>query len=198
MAKKVIGIAGLSGSGKSVLADLLVKNGAEHFDGKVILEALMVPGEEGHRQIINFFGDEFLLKSGRLNQKKLWKYVYTDWHKLKILDFILQPLLIDRFQKLLDVSKADLVVMEMVGFVDTHWQKLINEWIWIERGNYPGKQLLQIDPIINLSVERILEVQKSLYVKPDIGYKLLTNNSTLSQFKNQLKAYFSDIIPAKK
>jgi dephospho-CoA kinase len=192
MKKTVIGIAGWSGSGKSSAGNFLEKLGAKKIDCFVLLQNLFQPGEEGYRQIVNYFGEEFLLKSGKINQRKLWKFVYSDLHKLKILDFLLQPLLIDRCQKLIDSSECQIIVIEQIAFVDQNWNKIIDQKIWLERESMSfieGKMTEFYLPLLN-----VLEIQKRLYTKPSDGYVWLTNNSSISQLENQLEALFNVMI----
>lgn len=189
MVKEIIGVAGLSQSGKSVVSGFLKKKRqALLLDHQEILATLFKPGEEGYRQIINYFGEEFVRKNGQLNLRKLWKFLYTDLHKLRIWDFLMQPLIIDRCQKMIDGAEADLVVVEQLYFIDKNWQKLLTKRVWVER-KYGSQTSVLVDRF-NLPLQLILDVQKRLYLRPEKDYIVLSNDSTLSQFEKQIAGCF--------
>lgn len=190
--KRVIGINGWSKSGKSVVCHWMERNGVVWLDGWKILLELFVPGAEGYRQIVNYFGEDFLLKSGKLNQRKLWKFVYSDLNKLKILNFVLQPLLINAVQNKIDASEAGVFVVELEYFIGKNWEKLCSELIWVERE--------QLENLENekyfVSEKQVLDIQVRLYPKPENYNYYFSNNSTVSQLEKQLSVKFGDIIRA--
>ena len=80
--KNIIGIGGLIASGKSEVAKILQElKGGNVISSALLLKKLFGPGQEGYRQIVNYFGDDFVKKNGELNMKKLEKFIkkYRDF-----------------------------------------------------------------------------------------------------------------------
>lgn len=178
MDKKVFGIAGLSGSGKSMLIECFSRKlGGDLKVVKLedLVNELFQFGNEGYRQIINYFGDEYLKKNGELNVKKLWKFVYSDQHKLRILDFLLEPLMLNRVQEMVD-EFAGVLLVEAISFKMEGWQKFFTKKIWVE--NSEENILINLGNRADLPVspKKYHDVQNHLYlaIKPE-GYLLFNN-----------------------
>lgn len=183
MDKKVFAVAGLSGSGKSNLIELFQAEFTEIniIDLEEVGNELLQFGGEGYRQIINYFGESYVKKDGQLNLNKLWKFVYGDQHKLKILDFMFEPLLINQVQKSTENLKG-IIVIEGINFHASAWNKIVSKKIWVEnfRENILenlGKKKMPIN------AKKYLDIQERLYgLKQPEGYYLF-NNSDLGQRK---------------
>jgi dephospho-CoA kinase len=71
---------------------------------------LIEPGEEGYRQIINYFGEEFLKADLRINTRKLWRFIGVDIHKKRIFHLLMEPIFFNYLQTLSD-AKMDMKIM---------------------------------------------------------------------------------------
>lgn len=187
MASKIFGIAGLTGSGKNILI--------EHFSKKIDADLRIVKlkdlvtelfqfGGGGHRQIVNYFGEEYLKKNGELNVKKIWKFVYSDPNKLRILDFLLEPLMRSSVQEKAD-GFSGILLVEVINFKMEGWQKILTKKIWVE--NSKENILINLRKSVDLPVspESYYDVQRRLYLdsRPE-GYYLF-NNSDPGQLKKR-------------
>jgi dephospho-CoA kinase len=83
------------------------------LDFDSVLPAMMEPGQEGYRQVLNFFGEEYLLKSGKINLNKLRKFISDNEHKIRIFHFMMEPVFLNLLQELSDrdSEKSFLVIM---------------------------------------------------------------------------------------
>ena len=61
---EVIGLTGNIGSGKSTVGKILATLGAVVIDCDVVSRQLVAPGQPCLREIINLFGQEYLLTDG--------------------------------------------------------------------------------------------------------------------------------------
>ncbi len=73
----------------------------------------MAPGQDGHRQVVNYFGEDFLLKGGKINLRKLWKFLGDDENKIRIFHFMMEPVFLTFLQYNLDKNpdKSFLVLL---------------------------------------------------------------------------------------
>ena len=70
--KKIIGITGGIGSGKSTVLDLLEKNFSAYIiKADDVAKQLMEPGGKVFIEVVDFFGEEILLPTARLTEKSL-------------------------------------------------------------------------------------------------------------------------------
>lgn len=84
----IIGVLGLSGSGKSTFCKTLSDLGAYIIDADVIAREVVAKGTEGLKEITEYFGKEVLLSDGTLNRKKLGEIVFNNSEKLEVLNKI--------------------------------------------------------------------------------------------------------------
>lgn len=163
----IVAIVGKSGSNLAeMLAELNIGK-VEIFDFAREREKLLEPGEEGYRQVINYFGEEFLYKDGWLNLAKFWKFVYQDYHKLRIFEFLMEPLLFNQLHKREKASGRHGGLIFLPGLVDLALYKTFNSVIWLD---LPKDQL-----ILNLNnvekplvaAEKMCEIEEKLFPKPE-------------------------------
>jgi len=89
---KVIGITGGIGSGKSLVADILVKDyGAYYINTDRIAYEQMLPDGISYQGVVDFFGKVILNEDGTINRSKLAKIVFNDKEKLLKLNSLTHP-----------------------------------------------------------------------------------------------------------
>jgi dephospho-CoA kinase len=97
-----------------------------------LIETSLWPGNEGYRQIINFFGKEFVDAKGFLKLNKLFEFLYEDPNKLKIFNFSIYPVITNDVQKFLDEHAEENIVIEADTFAKNNWGKFVDQLIWLD------------------------------------------------------------------
>jgi len=87
----IIGVTGGVGTGKSIVARLFQRLGAEVFDADQVAHRLMEPGRPVWKKIRAEFGPEVLVRSGRINRQRLGHIVFRSRSRLKSLNRIVHP-----------------------------------------------------------------------------------------------------------
>jgi len=178
----VLGICGYLGSGKSEVLRMLEKKDWHVIDADKVVHRLYEKGQPGQRKIVDFFGEEFLLKDGTVNRKKLGKIVFTDVKKLKILNALIHPLVFNEISKELSRIDGEKVAIEAVYFEDKYLKKLVDKVLVVERPKPEIKRFLleegrlgskMIDNILNLNI-----------LPNEVDGKIL-NNSTLNDLEKK-------------
>ena len=90
--KKVIGITGGTGCGKTVVMNIL----KDRFNAGLIIadligHELMAPGGANYKEIVKVFGEDILDEDGKINRPRLSKIVFSDKEKLEMLNQISHP-----------------------------------------------------------------------------------------------------------
>ncbi|MBQ7793958.1 MAG: dephospho-CoA kinase [Clostridia bacterium] len=114
--KRVFGITGGSGSGKSYVSDIFRKNGVTVFDGDVLAHEVAMPDGEAYAELFEHFGGEYFAENGLLDRKKLAAKVFSDKSELGILNGIMHKHIKGRIERGLEnVSLAAIDGAVIIG-----------------------------------------------------------------------------------
>ncbi|XP_047613743.1 bifunctional coenzyme A synthase isoform X1 [Phacochoerus africanus] len=122
----VIGLTGISGSGKSSIAQRLKGLGAYVVDSDQLGHRAYAPGGPAYQPVVEAFGTDILHKDGTINRKVLGSRVFGNKKQLKILTDIVWPVI------------AKLAREEM--------DQAVAEGEWAGRWEEPGEQLSRLSP----------------------------------------------------
>lgn len=134
MTKKVIGITGGIGCGKSVVMSLMEeKYKAAVLLSDLIAHDLMKPGEANYKAILETFGESLAGGDGEIDRKKLGSIVFNDPEQLKILNSITHPNVIKETARRIEVysqkEETDFICLESALLFDTELGSLCDE-VW--------------------------------------------------------------------
>ena len=96
-----VGLTGSLGSGKTTVAAMLRKLGAEVIEADALGRELMEPGHDVFDQIVAHFGPQVLAADGRLNRARLAELAFREGH-LNQLNAIVHPAVIELQRRLMD------------------------------------------------------------------------------------------------
>jgi len=97
---RAFGLTGGIASGKSTVARFFAELGARTIDADQLGHALLQSPLPAYNEIIARFGKEILDPSGEVNRKRLGAVVFADPAKLRALNAILHPRIIQRSEDL--------------------------------------------------------------------------------------------------
>lgn len=83
---KTIGLTGGTGSGKSLVSEILKKNNAFIIDADKIAHEIILKGRPAYDEILEYFGRNILDIDGNIIRKKLGEIVFSDKKKLQYLN----------------------------------------------------------------------------------------------------------------
>lgn len=108
----IIGVMGMSGSGKSTFCSYLKELGAEVIDADKIAREVLEKGTEGLKEIEEKFGSEVIFPDGSLNRKKLGSIVFNDCKMLEILNSITTKRIDNEIIKRAKESSSGFIVID--------------------------------------------------------------------------------------
>ncbi len=130
MKKKILGITGGIGSGKSeVLRILQEEYGAEVIKADVVAHELMEPGQEVYRQVIAAFGREILHPDGRIDRSLLGRLVFGREEKRQLLNRLTHPAVKQEILRRIADSRTAFLVIEAALLLEEHYEEICEE-IW--------------------------------------------------------------------
>lgn len=184
--KKIIGLTGTIGSGKSTASLLFKELGWKIVDADDLAREAVLPGSPGLNQITQHFGD-VLASDGTLNRKALGAIVFSDPKKKKILENILHPLIRSLWLKKLSSFGESEKIMYVVPLLYetgrekyTELEKIINVSSSKESAL---KRIISRDSMTQAEAEKRLLSQIANDERNKKADFILNNDSTLDDLR---------------
>ncbi|XP_017499208.1 bifunctional coenzyme A synthase isoform X2 [Manis javanica] len=128
----VIGLTGISGSGKSSVAQRLKSLGAFVIDSDHLGHRAYAPGGPAYQPVVEAFGTDILHKDGIINRKVLGSRVFGNKKQLKILTDIMWPVIAKLAREEMDQAVAKgkhVCVIDAAMLLEAGWQNMVHE-VW--------------------------------------------------------------------
>lgn len=183
--KKVIGITGSMGSGKSAVSSI-VKEIYPVIDCDKINADLLLPDHDGFNELKKN-GLIELDRNGFIDKGKLSLSMFNDENVKIQVENILHPLIFKKMKEWIDLQESELVFVEMpllfevdaTKYFDSIWCIVVSENIALER----------LEKYRNISKEeakRRLAHQMNLQVKMDKSDSVIYNDGSLHELKEKV------------
>lgn len=187
MKKKIIGISGYMGSGKTEAGRILEKMGAYFIDADDVVNRLYEKDGAGYRKIRNFFGERFIKKDGTINRKKLGEFVFSDVCKLKILNGLIHPVVIAEIKNEMARVKERIIIIEAVYLDVMISDGILDGVVWIDCDeNILIKRARKTGKYPEDRVKRIIGMQKKMNLKPQKPNFIVENNGNLKELEKSI------------
>tara|TARA_B100001250_G_scaffold414043_1_gene450374 strand:+ start:2225 stop:2824 length:600 start_codon:yes stop_codon:yes gene_type:complete len=119
-----IGLTGGIGSGKTTVAKILKSCGIPVFNSDIVSKKLIRKNENVVRSIIKEFG-ESIFKNNQIDTKLLAKIVFSNKNKLSVLNNIIHPYVIQKFDEWVKKQNSKYIIKESaILFESNTYQKL--------------------------------------------------------------------------
>lgn len=179
------GVTGLFASGKGTVCSMFAELGAVVIDTDLIAREILEPGSTGLNLIINEFGKKFLDADGNFIRKEFADYVFKDEVKVKKLNEITHPLILDITLKRSSGGRIYMINTPLLfesGF-DKYMDKTItvgsDENQIIQRGNFR-------DGLSESDIKLRLKHQIPLKEKRKLADYYIDNSGSLDNTKRQV------------
>jgi len=123
--RKVVGLVGLPGAGKSAVASLLARRGARLIEADRLGHALLEKGEPEYEALVARFGPRILATDGSIDRKALAKLVFNDRRSLEDLNRIVHPKMVEQIRQAIAEHRNKDTGSEPVLVIDA---ALLPEW----------------------------------------------------------------------
>ena len=116
--KKLVGITGGSGCGKSYLSSLLREKGIPVIDCDLVSREVMGKGTPCEKEVLEYFGDE-ILENGEIARRKLGKIVFSDPEKLKKLNEITHKYILADIYNKMEQEEDDIICADGATLIES-------------------------------------------------------------------------------
>lgn len=116
--KKLIGITGGSGCGKSYLSSRLRGRGIPVIDCDLVSREIMGKGTPCAEEVTRHFGSE-ILENGEINRRELGKIVFSDPLKLKKLNEITHKYILESIYNKMEKEESDVVLADGATLIES-------------------------------------------------------------------------------
>ena len=96
----IVGLTGGVGTGKSTVANSFKELGAHIIDWDELARDVVCPDSKAWKEIVEYFGKNFLNEDLTINRQKLAEIVFSDKEKLEKLDQIVHPEVIEEDERI--------------------------------------------------------------------------------------------------
>lgn len=132
----VIGLTGGIAVGKTLVSNELKRLGAHIIDADIIAREIVEPGSPALAEIVAEFGAGMLKADGTLDRKALARIVFSDKEKLRILNGITHPRIIERTKALIDeirsAHKDPLIVVDAAVLIEAGIHASVDEVVVVQ------------------------------------------------------------------
>jgi dephospho-CoA kinase len=199
--KPIIGILGGIGSGKSTVTGEFVKLGCKAIYADRIVHQLFEQ-EQVKKQIATVFGESIYDSAGKIDRRKLADIVFSDGHKLSLLNSIIHPLVLARAEELIgqykDEPEVKAIVLDMPLLVEVGWEKLCDKLVFVDCKPKIRAERVKKAGVFSKNQLKIREnFQISLDKKKTITDNTIDNNSDFPALVRQVANVFTEIMSNK-
>jgi len=196
--KKIIGILGGIGSGKSTVANEFEKLGCAVISADQ-LAAELLDDKKIKSAIIRTFGRDVLDEENNINRVKVSEIVFFSQKNVEKMNAILHPpilrqtnLLIDKYNQTEDIKA---IILDMPLLVEVGWQNKCDYLIFVSSSEMEKNHRIRKNyPKNTENIKKREKFKISLDKKADIAHYIIDNNSDLKTLAEQVARIFSKIL----
>jgi dephospho-CoA kinase len=130
---KVIGLAGGIGSGKSEVSRILGEMGAEVLNADRYGHEVYLPGTDGHREVVEAFGEDVLQPNGEVDRRALGGKVFGNPEAMAQLNAIAWPRIRQKIEDGIEEQRqlgTGVVVLDAAVLIEAGWTDAADE-VWV-------------------------------------------------------------------
>ncbi|MBS3811903.1 MAG: dephospho-CoA kinase [Halanaerobiales bacterium] len=183
----IIGLTGGIATGKSLVSKTLRELGIKVIDADQIAHRVLNRTEVIDK-IKEEFGREIINNKGEIDRKKLGEIVFSEHVKLKKLEEITHPTILDVIdQKLKEYKKQDLIVLDAPLLFETYLDQKVDE-TWVVYAEEPTQieRLQKRDGLDYFEAKCRIDVQMPLKEKVQRADQVINNEGTKQELRRKV------------
>ena len=185
----IIGLTGGIASGKSTVSKYLVEKGFKVYDADKIAKDISEK-KSVQEEIITTFGDKILDENGNVDRKKLKEVVFKNKEKLKQLNTIIHPKVIDFYKELKEKNTDEIIIFDVPLLFESGIDKFCDK-ILVVISDYEIQldRIVERDKIDRELASKIIKSQLSNEERIKKADVVIENNSSLEDLFEKVERF---------
>lgn len=197
MAKKIIGVVGGIGSGKSTVASIFGDSGCAVIDADAIAHQMLdEPDVKEH--IRAAFGPEVFV-DGNVDRERLAEAVFASEGDIDRINAIIHPKVLLEIDKLIEDYNRDsnvrAIVLDVPLLLEIGWERKCDSLIFVECNSENRAKRAIKHGLSEENLKKREKFQFSLDKKAKVAHYIMHNNSGTKEITNQVTRVLSIIVP---
>jgi dephospho-CoA kinase len=198
---RTIGLTGGIGSGKSTVARILARLGAEVVHADVVGHEVYRPGSEGWQRVVDGFGRDIVGSDGAVDRKRLGAIVFADPAALKRLNSIVHPLIFREIKERIAARRRQgfhaPIVVEAAILIEANWLPLVDE-VWVVVANRAAVlERVRAERGLNAGqIEARIAAQLDDSERRRYAQVVIENNGSVSELEEKIRAAWASVAAA--
>lgn len=176
----IIGITGSFGSGKTTIAKMFKRKGAYVIDADKVCHSLMSSSADLRRKIVRRFGKDILTKDGKIDRKKLGRFVFKDKAKLRMLNRLIHPAALKEIKRIIKTKRRkDIIMVDAPLLIESDFYKEMDRVIVVSNTvDKQIKRLVKAGSAERKDALRRIRMQSSLKRKLELADFIIDNSGS--------------------
>ncbi|NLV89602.1 MAG: dephospho-CoA kinase [Tissierellia bacterium] len=199
---KLIGLTGGIASGKSTVANYLIKKGYSLVDADKIARQVVEVDAPAYIKIVEEFGQDILLEDRTINRKALGKIIFSNRQAREKLNDITHPHIFQSIKEKVEVlSKENLVIFidipllfEEYSSLTQHGIRFDEIWLVYVDKDTQIDRLMKRDNITREVALRKIHSQMDLDEKRKKASKIIDNRGDINSLETQIDKLLEELI----
>jgi dephospho-CoA kinase len=190
----MVGLTGGIGSGKSTVAEILVKRGAVVIDADAIARMVVEPGTPALAALAEAFGPEILRPDGSLDRAALAERAFVTDETRKQLEAITHPAIAEEFFAQIAAAPADgIVVHDVPLLVESTRGYQYGAVIVVEAPTELRLARLEARGLDRADAERRMALQASDEERRAVATWVIDNSGDLTDLERQIEKIWPEL-----
>lgn len=201
MKNMILGLTGQTGAGKSTVSDYLRENGIVVIDADKIAREVVQTGSACIADIAIGFGCEYINADGTLNRKKMAKTVFNDKVKLKKLNDLMFPYIIERLEEEIARLRREgegIIVLDAPTLFESGADRNCDYVVSVTAdAAVRARRIIARDQMTEEEAQERIDAQHDEEYYKSRSWQVMENNGTVDELKvktSQLLAQLEEIL----
>ncbi len=196
--RRVIGLTGGIGSGKSTVATMLGELGATVIDADRVGHDVYRPGSDGFRRVVEAFGDDVVATDGTIDRRVLGAKVFADPAALRRLNALVHPLIgleiRDRLMRAQGEASALPIVVEAAIMMEAGWTFFDEVWVVVVAPETAIARVTASRGMTRDEVQRRIDAQMTSAERRARATRVIENDGTPAELRAQVEAAWHAVV----
>lgn len=185
-----VGLTGGIACGKSTVAALMKEFGCRVLEADHLAHALMEPGQPAYREILRDFGEQILSTDGRIDRRALGEIVFREPNRLKRLNEIVHPRVIQEQDRQLAAWEREgvrVAVVEAALLIEAGYHERVDRLVVVWCRPEQQQERLQARGLTPEQIAQRIAAQMPLEKKQRLADDQIDCSGTLEATRQQVE-----------